>query len=62
MNFPGYISDALITPSGKYFVTAEEGRVQIWNTATRVVLYRDEQGPDSRGKICFFCVFAPDLA
>ena len=39
----GYISDALITASGKYFVTAEEGRVQIWNTATRVVLYRDEQ-------------------
>ena len=39
----GYISDALITARGKYFVTAEEGRVQIWNTATRVVLYRDEQ-------------------
>ena len=39
----GYISDALITASGKYFVTAEEGRVQIWNTATRVVLFRDEQ-------------------
>ena len=39
----GYISDVELISTGKYFVSAEEGFIFIWNFANRVILQKLEQ-------------------
>ena len=38
--FAGYISDVELISTGKYFVTAEQGYVFIWNFSNRVILQK----------------------